>query len=183
MTAPLPATVVLVELDDDLLTLNRVIGIMRRRNLAVASLALGPSPGLEGRGLTAVLTDDPATVSRLVNQLRKTSGVARVLVHPEADCLTRGQLLVSVRAAPRHLAELLDAVALYDARIVEETPEALRIEATGAAPHLTALLRALEPFSVLGYTWGGALALPRTSSPEPVPRPVVPPRAATAVPA
>lgn len=183
MSAPLPAKVVLVEFEEDLLTLNRVIGIMRRRNLAVASLSLGPAPGSARRGLTAVLTDEPATVARLVNQLRKTSGVARVFVRPEAECLTREQLLVRVRVAPMHFAELLDAVALYEARIVEESSEELLLEATGAAPLLGALLRALEPFGVLAHARGGALALPRTSPPGPAHRPAALSRAARTVPA
>ena len=183
MSAPFSATVVLVEFSDDLITLNRVVGIMRRRNLAVVSLSLGPAPGSGRRGLTAVLADDAATVSRLVNQLRKTSGVILALVRPENECLTREQMLVRVRVAPMHLAALLDAVALYDAHIIEESPEELLLEATGAAPLLGSLLRALEPFGVLAHARGGALALPRTPPSAAARRAATGPRAAKAVPA
>lgn len=182
MNAPRPATVVLVEFADDLVTLNRVIGIMRRRNLAVVSLSLGPAPGSGRRGLTAVLADEPAAVARLVHQLRKTSGVFQVLLRAEAECLTREQMLVRVRVTPVHLAALLDAVALYDAHIVEESAEELLLEATGAAPLLGALLRALEPFGVLAHARGGALALPRTPA-GPARRATTSPRSAKAVPA
>lgn len=174
-------TVVLVEFADDLLTLNRVMGIVRRRNLAVASAALGPGQAPARRALTLVLSDEPATVSRLVNHLRKTSGVTDASARPESECLTREQLLVRVRVAPVHLAALLDVAALYETRLLEESPEELLLEATGDEPLLGALLRALEPFGVLAWTRGGALALPRTPQSAPAQRPGVSPPAARAV--
>jgi len=161
MSAPPPRTVVLVEFTDDLLALNRVMGIVRRRNLSLVSSALGPGPAPGGRRLTLILTDEPSTVSRLVNHLRKTSGVYQAETRPEAECLTREQLLVRVRVAPARLGALLDLVALYEVRVLEESPEELLLEATGDAPLLGALLRALEPFGVLAHARGGALALPR----------------------
>lgn len=181
MTAPRPATVVLVEFADDLLTLNRVMGIVRRRNLTVASAALGPGQGPARRTLTLVLNDEPATVSRLVNHLRKTSGVVDATARPAADCRTRELLLVRVRVAPVHLAALLDVAALYETRILEESPEELLLEASGDEPLLGALLRALEPFGVLAWTRSGALALPRAPQPATAPRPAAAPRAASAV--
>jgi len=180
MTAPL-RRVVQVEFADDLLTLNRVMGIIRRRNLAVASAALGPGQDPAGRVLTLVLADEPATVSRLVNHLRKTSGVRDATARPEAEYLTREHLLVRVRVAPVHLAALLDVAALYETRILEESSEELLLEATGSDPLLGALLRALEPFGVLAFARGGALALPRTPPIVAGPRPASAPRAASAV--
>ncbi len=144
-----PTLVVTVLLPDDLLALNRAIGIIRRRNLDVTSLVLGPSgrPGLSR--LSCIIEGEAATTERMANQLRKMVGVAQVLVQPEADCTVREHALIRVRVATAHLAGLFDTIALYDALVVEESPHELTLEITGAPPLVVALLRALEPFGVL----------------------------------
>ena len=161
MTAPTASLVVTALLPDDLLALNRAIGIIRRRNLNVTSLVLGPSgrPGLSR--LSCIIEGEPATTERMANQLRKMVGVAQVLVQPEADCTTREHALIRVRVATMHLAGLFDTIALYDALVVEESPHELTLEITGAPPLVVSLLRALEPFGVLEIARGGALALSR----------------------
>ncbi len=165
MSQPLPTLVLTVALDDDLLTLNRVVGIMRRHNLAVGGLAVGPGPKGGQSRLTCTVASDPGAVDRMANALRKTVGVRDVTTLPESACTTREHLLLRLRHGPSRLSALLDVLALYEARILEETPEELVVEATGAAPLLGSLLRALEPYGVLAQVRGGAVALPRTALP------------------
>lgn len=156
-----PTMVVTLLLPDDLLALNRAIGIIRRRNLDVTSLVLGPSgrPGLSR--LSCIIEGESATTERMAGQLRKMVGVAQVLVQPEADCTAREHALIRVRVATAHLASLFDTIALYDALVVEESPHELTLEITGAPPLVVALLSALEPFGVLETARGGTLALSR----------------------
>ena len=170
-----PTLVVTALLPDDFLALNRAIGIIRRRNLDVTSLVLGPSgrPGLSR--LSCIIEGEPATTERMANQLRKMVGVAQVLVQVEAECSVREHALIRVRVATAHLASLFDTIAVYDALVVEESPHELTLEITGAPPLVVALLRALEPFGVLEIARGGTLALSR-----PVEAPAGSPRLAAA---
>jgi len=71
-----------VLLDDTLLTLNRAVGVLRRRNVAVERLTVRPSgDGGGGRSrMTFVLTADAATVDRVVQQFHKIAGVRAVEV-------------------------------------------------------------------------------------------------------
>ncbi len=160
MSAPLPTWVVAVLLEDDLLALNRAVGIVRRRNLALSGLTLGPSERAGINRLVLTVTGDPAATERMANHFTKLAEVRGVSVHPESECTTREQSLVRVRVSAVTLSALLDALALYDARIVEEHPEDLTVEATGTAPFMVSFLRALEPFGVLDLVRGAALALP-----------------------
>ena len=64
--------VVAVVLDDTLLTLNRAVGVLRRRNIAVTHLTVRDG------GMTFTLNTDAATADRVVQQLRKVAGVATV---------------------------------------------------------------------------------------------------------
>jgi acetolactate synthase-1/3 small subunit len=154
--------VVITLLEDDLLALNRAVGIIRRRNLAVASMSLGASQPAGLTRLVCVVTCDPAAAERMAGQLRKMVGVREVTVMPEGECLTREHALIRVRAAPAQLAALLDVAGLYQAAVVEEGPRELILEATATPVFLGSFLRALEPFGVLEVVRGGTLALGRS---------------------
>jgi acetolactate synthase small subunit len=73
---------VVVMIDDDLLAFNRAIGVVRRRNLPVSDLTVGPS----GQGgvlrLRFVMQADDANAERLLRQLEKAHGVHDVSVSP-----------------------------------------------------------------------------------------------------
>ena len=159
MSQPISAWMVAAILDDDLVVVERVIGSMRRRQLPISDLAVGPARGHGALRLTcAICADWPAT-QRLANQLRRIVGVRVVSVHPTGDCLVREQALVRVRATPARLGDLLDTLALYDATVIEEPFGALVVQVTGAAPFLCSCLRALEPFGVLDVARGGSAVL------------------------
>jgi ketol-acid reductoisomerase len=73
-------------LDDSLLTLNRAVGVLRRRNVAVTQFAVSPSPGAAGAArMTFVLETDAATADRVVQQLHKVAGVRAVDVTTAQD--------------------------------------------------------------------------------------------------
>jgi acetolactate synthase-1/3 small subunit len=167
LSAPVPTWVVTVLLEDDLLALNRAVGIIRRRNLALSGVTLGPTARAGQSRLSVVVTGDAAATERMANQFRKMVEVRAVTVHPESECTAREQALVRVRVTPVLLSALLDAVALYDARILEESAHDLVVEATGTGPFMVSFLRALEPFGILDLARGSALSLSPRESGEP----------------
>jgi acetolactate synthase-1/3 small subunit len=183
VSAPVPTWVVSVLVADDPLALNRAMGIVRRRNLPVTSISLGPTGRAGTVRLTCVVTSDPSAAERMANALRKMIDVRGVTVHAEADCVTREHALVRVRATPAHLSALLDAMSLYDATVVEESPHDLLIEATGSAPFMVSFLRAIEPFGILDVARGGTLSLPRLPQADPASTPRPAARLADAIPA
>ena len=165
MSAPVSTWVVSVLLQDDMLALNRATGIIRRRNLPVGNVSLGPTGRPGTLRLTCVVSSDHAAADRLAHALRKMVEVRAVSVHAEADCAVREHALVRVRISPAQLSPLLDAVSLFEAAIVEESPYDLLIEATGTGPFMTSFLRALEPFGIIDMARGGTLVLPRQAVP------------------
>lgn len=184
MTLPIPSWIVTVLLQDDPLALNRAVGILRRRNLPVSSVSLGPAGPVGVSRLTTILSTDEAAVVRMGNALRKMVGILDVTVAAESEYLVREHALVRVRTAPRELAGLLDIVALYQASVLEELPSELVLEVTAAPPAMVSFLRALEPYGVLHVVRGGAVALPHPVVAESAGRATAPaPRVATAIPA
>lgn len=69
-----------VLLDDALVTLNRAVGVLRRRNVPVEGLALHPSGTAGLSRLTFVLKTDAATADRVAQQFHKMIGVRSVML-------------------------------------------------------------------------------------------------------
>ncbi|HTS86957.1 MAG TPA: acetolactate synthase small subunit [Gemmatimonadales bacterium] len=160
MSAPQATWILSVCFPDDLLCLNRAVGILRRQSLPVSNVALGPTGRPGTLRLSCALAADRATAERTANALRKMTEAREVTLHAEADCVMREHLLVRVRVPPTGLSALLDTVSLFQATIVEERPDELLLEATGTSPFMVSFLRALEPFGMIDLVRGASLALP-----------------------
>ena len=103
-----------VLLEDRLITLNRAVGLIRRRNLPIRSLAVGPTatPGLSR--MTIMMHSDCATAERAVQHLQKMIGVRAAIAFPTQDGVARELALVKVRAPHERYGELLDVVQRID---------------------------------------------------------------------
>jgi acetolactate synthase-1/3 small subunit len=153
------AHAVAVLLEDRLITFTRAVGLLRRRNLPVRSIAVGPTdtPGVSR--LTIMIQSDEATADRAVQQLQKMIGVREATAFPARDGVARELALVKVRASAERYGELLDVVQLYRATIVDDAPDAMIVELTGSEAFVLSGLRALERFEVLDVARTGTVVL------------------------
>jgi acetolactate synthase-1/3 small subunit len=157
----MPLHTIAVLLDEELIVLNRAVGMLRRRNLSVKSIAVGPSatPGIAR--LTIMLQSDDATADRVARQLHKQVGVHEAVAFPTQDGVSRELALIKVRADHGRYAELLDVALLYKAAIVDEAADAVILEVSGSEAFVLSFLRALERFEVLELARTGAVSLER----------------------
>ena len=148
-----------VLLEDRLITFTRAVGLLRRRNLPVRSIAVGPTatPGVSR--LTIMMQSDEATADRAVKQLQKMIGVREAIAFPARDGVARELALVKVRASAERYGELLDVVQLYHAAIIDDAPDAMIVELTGSEAFVLSGLRALERFEVVDVARTGTVAL------------------------
>jgi acetolactate synthase-1/3 small subunit len=151
--------VVSVLLEDHLITLNRAVGLIRRRNLPVRSLSVGPTdtPGISR--LTIMMQSDEATAERAVHHLHKIIGVRDATAISPGDAVAREIALVKLRPAADRYAELLDVVQLYHATLVDESGDVVIVELTGAEAFVLSCIRALERFDIIEVARSGAVAL------------------------
>jgi acetolactate synthase-1/3 small subunit len=150
---------VVVLLEDHLITLNRVVGLVRRRNFPVRSLSVGPTgtPGVSR--LTIMLQSDESAAERAVQHLRKIVGVHDAAVIPQGDAVTRQLVLVKLRPPAARYGELLDVVQLYRATLVDESLDAVVLELTGSEAFVLSCLRALERFEIVEVARSGAVTM------------------------
>jgi acetolactate synthase I/III small subunit len=148
-----------VLIEDRLITLTRAVGLIRRRNLPVRSLAVGPTdtPGLSR--LTIMMHSDSATADRAVQHLQKMVGVRAATAFPAGEGVARELALVKVRAPHERYGELLDVVQLYHASVVDDSPDAMIVELSGSEAFVLSCIRALERFDVVEVARSGTIAL------------------------
>jgi acetolactate synthase-1/3 small subunit len=150
---------VTVLIEDHLITLTRAVGLIRRRNFPVRSLAVGPTgtPGVSR--LTIMMQSDEATAERAVMHLQKMVGVRDAVAIPAGDAVAREIALVKLRPSSERYAELLDVVQLYRATVVDESADVVIVELTGSEAFVVSCLRALERFDIVEVARSGAVAL------------------------
>jgi acetolactate synthase-1/3 small subunit len=151
-----------VLLEHELVTFTRAVGLLRRRNFPITSIAVGPSasPGLAR--LTIMMQTDRTTADRAARQLEKVVGVREAAAFPAGEGVARELALVKVRADQERYAELLDVALLYKAAIVDESADAAILEVSGSEAFVLSFLRALEGFELLEVARSGAVVLERS---------------------
>ncbi len=141
--------------------LARVSGLFSRRSFNIESLAVGPTEHPEISRMTIVVSVEEQPLEQVTKQLNKLVNVIKIVeLEPEVS-VQRELLLVKVRADASVRSQVLETVQLFRAKVVDVSPEALTIEATGTADKLDALLRMLEPYGVREMVQSGMVAIGR----------------------
>ncbi|GAB3685584.1 acetolactate synthase small subunit [Saccharopolyspora tripterygii] len=141
--------------------LARVSGLFSRRSFNIESLAVGPTEHPEISRMTIVVAVSDQPLEQVTKQLNKLVNVIKIVELEDDAAVQRELLLVKVRADSSVRSQVLETVQLFRAKVVDVSPEALTIEATGPADKLDALLRMLEPYGVREMVQSGTIAIGR----------------------
>ena len=143
--------------------LTRVAGLFARRGFNIESLAVGHSE-IEGLSRITVVVDvDELPLEQVTKQLNKLINVIKIVELDQEASVQREHLLVKVKVENSTRSQVLEAVTLFRARVVDVAPDALVIEVTGDSGKVQALLRMLEPYGIKEIAQSGLLAIGRGS--------------------
>ncbi|MBF4617212.1 acetolactate synthase small subunit [Clavibacter sp. VKM Ac-2873] len=143
--------------------LTRVAGLFARRGFNIESLAVGASE-IDGLSRITVVVDVEALpLEQVTKQLNKLINVIKIVELDPGQAVEREHLLVKVRVDNTTRSQVLEAVNLFRARVVDVATDALIIEVTGDSGKVQALLRVLEPFGIKELAQSGLLAMGRGS--------------------
>ena len=141
--------------------LTRVAGLFARRGFNIESLAVGHSE-IEGLSRITVVVDvEELPLEQVTKQLNKLINVIKIVELDPNQSVQREHLLIKVRVDNTTRSQVLEAVHLFRARVVDVSTEALVIEVTGDHGKIDAFLRAVEPFGVKELAQSGLLAIGR----------------------
>ena len=141
--------------------LHRIAGLFSRRGYNIASLTVGPTESPEYSRMTIVVRLSSKPVEQVVRQVQKLVPVVEVRELVAQDLIERELMLVKIRTPERNHAELRALAETYEATIVDVSPDALVVEASGTAGKLDALEERLRAFGIQELCRSGRIALER----------------------
>ena len=143
--------------------LTRVAALFARRGFNIESLAVGTTE-VEGLSrITAVVSLDGQPLEQVTKQLNKLINVIKV-VELEADqAVQRDHMLIKVRTDASTRSQVLEAVTLFRARVIDVVSDAVIIEVTGDTAKCAAFIKVLEPYGIKELVQSGVLAIGRGS--------------------
>ncbi len=141
--------------------LHRIAGLFSRRGFNIASLTVGPTEHPEYSRMTIVVLLRSKSVEQVLRQVQKLVPVVEVRELSPHDLVDRELMLVKIRTPERNHSELRALAETYEANIVDVSPDALIVEASGNAGKLDALEERLRPFGIQELCRSGRIALER----------------------
>jgi acetolactate synthase-1/3 small subunit len=141
--------------------LARIAGLFSRRGFNIDSLAVGPTEQSDVSRMTIVVNVEELPLEQVTKQLNKLVEVIKVVELDPVVSVQRELLLVKVGADPQTRSHILETVQLFRAKVVDVSPDAVTIEATGNVDKLEALLRVLEPYGIRELVQSGMVAMGR----------------------
>lgn len=143
--------------------LTRVAGLFARRGFNIESLAVGHSE-IDGLSRITVVVDvEDLPLEQVTKQLNKLVNVIKIVELDPSQAVQREHLLVKVKVDNVTRSQILEAVTLFRARVVDVSTDALVIEVTGDSGKVQAFLRIVEPYGIKEIAQSGLLAIGRGS--------------------
>jgi acetolactate synthase I/III small subunit len=154
--------------------LARIAGLFSRRGFNIESLAVGPTEHVEVSRMTIVVNVEGSPLEQVTKQLNKLVEVIKIVELDGPLSVNRELMLVKVRADAATRGQVLDAVQLFRAKVVDVAPDAVTIEVTGNADKRSDFRQVLEPFGIRELVQSGMVAIGRGSRSisERSPRPI-----------
>ncbi len=141
--------------------LARIAALFSRRGFNIESLAVGATEQKDMSRMTIVVSVEDFPLEQITKQLNKLINVIKIVEQDEANSVPRELALIKVRADAGTRSQVIEAVNLFRAKVVDVSNESLTIEATGTQEKIGALLRVLEPYGIREIVQSGVVSLAR----------------------
>ena len=141
--------------------LARVASLFSRRGFNIQSLAVGATEQKDMSRMTIVVSVEDSPLEQITKQLNKLVNVIKIVEQEPDNSVDRELALIKVRADATTRSQVIEAVNLFRAKVVDVSTESLTIEATGTPEKLEALLRVLEPYGIRELVQSGVVSLSR----------------------
>ncbi|HTH85826.1 acetolactate synthase small subunit [Mycobacterium sp.] len=141
--------------------LARVASLFSRRGYNIQSLAVGATEQKDMSRMTIVVNVEDSPLEQITKQLNKLINVIKIVEQEPDNSVDRELALIKVRADATTRSQVIEAVNLFRAKVVDVSTESLTIEATGTPEKLEALLRVLEPYGIRELVQSGVVSLSR----------------------
>ena len=149
-----------VYVDNTVGVLTRVTAMFTRRGFNIDALTVGETERKEYSRITISMVGDKYVREQLINQLKKLEVVKKVEVLDDAP-INRELMLIKVKNEAQNRADIMPAVDVYRASVIDYSAEGMCIEVTGNPSKIDAFVKLMQPFGILEMCRTGIVALDR----------------------
>lgn len=139
--------------------LNRIASLFRRRMFNIESLTVGHTdqPGISR--MTIVVDGATTDVEQVIKQLYKLIEVVKVNEITHDPSVAHELALIKVSTSAGHRPEVLQLATVYNANVVDVTPDTVLMEATGPEDKIDSLIQVLRTFGIKEMVRTGVVAM------------------------
>ena len=147
--------------------LNRITGMLHRRQYNIESISVGSSetPGISKMTLV-VEVSDLRNLEQLTKQLNKQIDVIKVNDITDKAMVARELALIKVASNPQLIAEIQGVIAPFRATVIDISKDSIAIQVTGNPEKVEALITLLRPYGIKELAKTGVTAFLRGHQPE-----------------
>ena len=155
--------VIAVYVENEFGVLTRVTSTFTRRGFNIDALTVGETECPEYSRITISLSGDGYAKEQFINQLKKLYNVKKVEVLEENEAIKRELSLIKVKNDPETRGDVLSAVDVYRAKVIDYTLDEMCIEITGDPNKIDAFVKLISNFGIIEMCRTGIVALERGS--------------------
>ena len=153
--------VIAVYVDNQFGVLTRVTSMFTRRGFNIDALTVGETECPEYSRITISLSGDGYAKEQLINQMKKLFNVKKVEVLEDSESIRRELMLIKVKNTSATRSDILSAVDVFRAKVVDYTTDGMCIEITGDPTKIDAFVELMKPFGIIEICRTGIVALER----------------------
>ncbi|MEM7534062.1 MAG: acetolactate synthase small subunit [Chloroflexota bacterium] len=129
--------------------LNRVSGLLRRRNFNIDSLQVSSSeePGISR--MTFVVDGDAHMADQVIKQLRKIVDVTRVENLSDRPIVSREMALMRVNTTPETRADIVQIVSIYRGDVIDVALDSMVIQVVETEEKVDSIIELMDNFGLL----------------------------------
>lgn len=143
--------------------LTRVSGLFARRGYNIDTLSVGETDDKKISRITVTATGDGYIREQILRQLEKLHDVIIIEAMDLERTVMRELLLIKVNAAQGARSEIMSAISIFRAKVVDLTPSSMTVEITGERSKCDAFVEYLRPFGIAELCRTGITAISRGS--------------------
>jgi acetolactate synthase-1/3 small subunit len=147
--------------------LNRVTGLLQRRQFNIESISVGPSETAGISKMTLVVeVEDEQRLEQVTKQLNKQIDVLKVSDITDKAIVARELALIKVASNSQLRSEINGIIDPFRALIIDVSKDSLAIQITGRPDKIDALIEMLRPYGIKEIARTGLTALQRGHQPQ-----------------
>ncbi|MBR2320770.1 MAG: acetolactate synthase small subunit [Clostridia bacterium] len=152
--------IIAVYVDNVAGVMTRVSAMFTRRGFNIDTITSGVTDDPAYSRITIAMNGDKYVQEQIINQLKKLQVVKRVQLL-EDEPIKRELMLIKVSNKIKTRSEIMTAVDVFRANVIDYSPESMCIEVTGSPSKIDAFVKLMQPFGILEMCRTGIVALDR----------------------